>query len=150
MLYKHLFSILCGHFNLNQKRKKNWIWPITSQTGRYTGTNRLNWEVWIQIWICPVPTGNRPNRSGIPEPEAGGYRLAVGKLNPDRGRATTSALTRRCRHAPGPLGLDGACRIAEHGAAILSALGVSVTIQCAGLCYPVRVPRPVLGVLTHR
>ena len=23
MLYKHLFSILCGHLNLNQKRKKN-------------------------------------------------------------------------------------------------------------------------------
>jgi hypothetical protein len=22
MLYKHLFSILCGHLNLNQKRKK--------------------------------------------------------------------------------------------------------------------------------
>ena len=23
MLYKHLFSIICGHLNLNQKRKKN-------------------------------------------------------------------------------------------------------------------------------
>ena len=34
MLYKHLFSILCGHLNLNQKRKKNWIWPVISQTDR--------------------------------------------------------------------------------------------------------------------
>ena len=32
MLYKHLFSILCGHLNLN--KKKIWIWPVTSQTGR--------------------------------------------------------------------------------------------------------------------
>ena len=31
MLYKYLFSILCGHLNLN---KKNWIWPVTSQTDR--------------------------------------------------------------------------------------------------------------------
>ena len=75
MLYKHLFSILCGHLNLNKKRKKIWIWPVTSQTGRYTGQtgrytgrNRLNVGVWIQIWIPPVPTGNRPNQTGIPEP----------------------------------------------------------------------------------
>ena len=83
MLYKHLFSILCGHLNLNQKRKKNWIWPVTSQTGRYTGTgpNRLNWKVWIQIWIWPVPTGNR-HRTGIPEPESSGLAGSVGKVNP--------------------------------------------------------------------
>ena len=34
MLYKHSFIILCGHLNLNQKRKKNWICPVTSQTDR--------------------------------------------------------------------------------------------------------------------
>ena len=94
MLYKHLFSILCGHLNLNNFF---WIWPVTRQTGRYTGqtdrytdltyrytgTNRLNWEVWIQIWIWPVPTGNRPNRTGIPEPESSGLAGPVGKVNPD-------------------------------------------------------------------
>ena len=96
MLYKHLFSILCGHLNLNQKEKNLNLTgyqsnrPVTIQTGRYTGLtgrytsrNRLNGEVWIQIWIPPVPTGNRPNRTGIPEPEAGGYRSPVGIQNPD-------------------------------------------------------------------
>ena len=92
MLYKHLFSILCGHLNLNQKRKKKLNWtgyqsnrPVNNQTGRYTGltdrytgTNRLNWEVWI--W--PVPTGNRPNRTGIPEPDSSGLAGPVGKVNP--------------------------------------------------------------------
>ena len=102
MLYKHLFSILCGHLNLNQKEKNLNLTgyqsnrPVTIQTGRYTGQtgrytgltdrytgrNRLNGEVWIQIWIPPVPTGNRPNRTGIPEPEAGGYRSPVGYVNP--------------------------------------------------------------------
>ena len=112
MLYKHLFSILCGHLNLNKKRKNlNLIGyqsnrPVTIQTGRYTGQtgrytgqtdrytgrNRLNGEVWIQIWIPPVPTGNRPNRTGIPEPEAGGYRSPVGIQNP--------AYHRRFRQTP--------------------------------------------------
>ena len=107
MLYKHLFSILCGHLNLNKKKKKKLNLtgyqsnrPVTSQTGRYTGltgrytgTNRLNWEVWIQIWICPIPTGNRPNRTGIPEPEAGGYRSPVGYVNPG------CSWSRRCGHS---------------------------------------------------
>ena len=56
MLYKHLFSILCGHLNLKQKKLNLAGYqsnrPVTSQTGRYTGltyqytgTNRLNGEV---------------------------------------------------------------------------------------------------------
>src|SRR6185436_7327128 len=49
MLYKYLFSILCGHLNLNQKKLNLTGYqsdrPVTSQTGRYTGTNQLNGEV---------------------------------------------------------------------------------------------------------
>ena len=58
MLYKHLFSILCGHLNLKKKRKNLNLTgyqsnrPVTIQTGRYTGLtdwytgrNRLNGEV---------------------------------------------------------------------------------------------------------
>ena len=123
MLYKHLFSILCGHLNLNQKEKNLNLTgyqsnrPVTIQTGRYTGLtdrytgrNRLNVGVWIQIWIPPIPTGNRPNRTGIPVPEDGGYRSPVGYVNPGpvsphagrAGRMTTppvpqTAPPRRCR-----------------------------------------------------
>ena len=46
----------------------------TGLIGRYTGMNRLNGE----IWIPPVPTGFRPNRTGIPVPEPGGLAGPVG------------------------------------------------------------------------
>ena len=89
MLYKHSFSILCGHLSLNQKRKKNWIWPVTSQTGRltgqtdrYIGTNRLHCKIWIQNWFRPVPIGFQPNRSGIPVPDPASLAGSVGKRNP--------------------------------------------------------------------
>ena len=61
MLYKHSFSILCGHLNLNQKRKKFEFGRLslkpdrfTSLTGRLTGGNRLNCHFWFEIWIWPV------------------------------------------------------------------------------------------------
>jgi len=44
----------------------------TGIPGRYTGRNRHYGKIWIQIHIWPVPTGNRPNRTGKPVPEPGG------------------------------------------------------------------------------
>ena len=61
MLYKYSFSILYGHLNFNQKRKKNWILPVTSQTDQLpvkpTGyqSNRLVYRP-----NRPVYRSNRP------------------------------------------------------------------------------------------
>ena len=88
MLYKHLFSILCGHLNLNQKRKKN----LTSQTGYQSNrpVNRSNRSVSqsepVEHAILNLNlnlTGFRPNRSGIPVPDPAGLTGPVSKLNSD-------------------------------------------------------------------
>ena len=94
MLYKYSFSILYGHLNLNQKRKKLNLAsyhsnrPVTTQTdrlplqtGRLTGPNRLNCPIWIWIWIWLVFTNNQSNRSGLSKPVAGGLDRLVGKKN---------------------------------------------------------------------
>jgi len=89
MLYKHSFSILCGHLNLNQKRKKIEFGRLplepdryTGLTGRLTDRNRLNRGLWFGFWIWPVFTGNRSNRTGLPLPVGGGLIPPVGKKNP--------------------------------------------------------------------
>ena len=94
MLYKHSFSILCGHLNLNQKRKKLNLAgyhsnrPVTGQTGPVNRSNQSanRWkpvELPFFIWNLNLTGffGNRSNRSGLPEPEAGCLVGSVGKKN---------------------------------------------------------------------
>ena len=92
MLYKHLFSILCGHLNLNQKRKKFEfdrlpVKPTGYQLNR--PVNRSNRPVSrsepVEHAILNLNlnlTGFRPNRSGIPVPDPAGLAGPVGKRNP--------------------------------------------------------------------
>ena len=55
---------------------------VTGQTGPVNRSNlsvyRLHMCFWIWIWIQPVSTGYRSNRSGKPVPEDGGYAGPVG------------------------------------------------------------------------
>ena len=96
MLYKHLFNILCGHLNLNKKRKKLNLSGYQSNRPVY----RSNQPVYRSE---PVErrslnsnlnlTGNRPNRTGIPEPDASGLAGPVGKVNPGQGTHIHSSQT---------------------------------------------------------
>ena len=89
MLYKHLFSILCGHLNLNQKRKKIEFdrLPVkpTGIPAKPVGS-QMRRTIWICTGIWPVSTGFRWNRSGLPEPECSGLGLPVGEKNPGHGQ----------------------------------------------------------------
>ena len=85
MLYKHLFSILCGHLNLNQKRKK------LNLTG-YQSNRPVNWSNRPVSRSEPVEhailnlilnlTGFRSNRSGKPLPDRAGLTGPIGLFNP--------------------------------------------------------------------
>ena len=50
---------------------------------------------WIWIWIQPVSTGFRSNRSGKPLPEGGGLTGSVGIINPDHIPGTVPCVSRR-------------------------------------------------------
>ena len=92
MLYKHLFSILCGHLNLNQKRKKFEFdrLPVkpagkpVKPTGKPFGTGRTcDFEFDFEFdRFPPVSTGFRSNRSGKPLPDRTGLTGQDGLLNP--------------------------------------------------------------------
>ena len=74
--------------------------PVTTQperfkdlTGRLTGGNRLNCRFWFEVWIWPVFSGNRSNRSGLPEPDSGGFIQPVGEKKPWFHVGTTDTLS---------------------------------------------------------
>ena len=46
MLYKYLFSILCGHLNLNQKRKKIEFGRLPIKPTGYQSNRSVNWSNW--------------------------------------------------------------------------------------------------------
>ena len=60
MLYKHLFSILCGHLNLNQKRKKIEFDRLPVKPAKPTGKPvRTDWTCDFEFdfefdWFLPV------------------------------------------------------------------------------------------------
>ena len=94
MLYKHSFSILCGHLNLNQKR--NFLnlagyqsnRPINQSNRPLKRSNRpvYRYESFAQRILNSNLglTGFRPNRSDIPIPDPAGLAGPVGNLNPTR------------------------------------------------------------------
>ena len=69
------------NLDLNSNRSNR---PVNRSNRPVYGTNRLNSVFWIQIWISPVPTGFRPNRTGIPVPDPGGLAGPVDKWNPEQ------------------------------------------------------------------
>ena len=74
MLYKYLFSILCGHLNLNQKRKEKIRRPVKTHLVNRSNrpVNRSNWQVYRSKPVTHVIlnldlNSNRPvNRSNRP------------------------------------------------------------------------------------
>ena len=78
MLYKHSFSILCGHLNLNKKNLNLTGYPSNRPVYRYEpfAQRILNSNL--------TSTGFRPNRSGIPVPDPAGLAGPVCNLNPAR------------------------------------------------------------------
>ena len=73
MLYKHSFSILCGHLNLNQKRKK------LNLAGYQSNRPVYRYEPFAQRILN---SNFRPNRSGISVPDPAGLAGPIGNVNP--------------------------------------------------------------------
>ena len=78
MLYKYSNFELKSVFLFNR--------PVTSQTGLVSRANRSAYRLKsfelafeFKIWIYPILTNFRSNRSGLPEPVGGGLVRPVGK-----------------------------------------------------------------------
>ena len=88
MLYKHLFSILCGHLNLNKKIKKIEFDRLAVKPTGYQSNRPVNRSNRPVSRSEPVEhailnlTGFRSNRSGKPLPDRAGLTGPVGLLNP--------------------------------------------------------------------
>ena len=100
MLYKHLFSILYGDLNLNKKiefdrlpvkptgyQPNRPVYRSNLPVYRYEPVERRSLNSNLNL------TGNRPNRTGIPEPDASGLAGPVGKVNPGQGTHIHSSQT---------------------------------------------------------
>ena len=84
MLYKQLFSILYGHLNLNQKRKKFEFGrlPVKPAGIPVETVYTCDFEFGFEFDRFPPVSGFRSNRSGKPLPEGGGLTGPIGIVNP--------------------------------------------------------------------
>ena len=83
MLYKYLFSILCGHLNLKQKKLNLTGYQSNRPVNRSNRpVNRSEPVEHAILNLILNLTGFRSNRSGKPLPDRAGLTGPVGLLNP--------------------------------------------------------------------